>query len=106
MRRCTRCSCDSRRANAVPTPVVDAPKATRRARRRLLANGAVAMLAAAVIALAGLVGVDEIRGASVPADEPTPSVTAPTSPFPERFASPLNDLSIGYPAGWRTRAAT
>jgi hypothetical protein len=95
-----------RRANAVPTPVVDAPKAARRARRRLFANGAVAMLAAAVIALAGLAGVDEIRGASVPADQPTPSVTPSTGPFTERFDSPLNVLSIGYPSGWQTRAAT
>ena len=57
-----------RRANAVPTIVVDAPKAARRARRRLLANGAVAMLAAAAIAVATFAGVDAIRSAPVPAD--------------------------------------
>jgi hypothetical protein len=55
-----------RRANAVPTPVVDPPKATRRARRRLFVNGAVAMLAVAAIALAGLAGLDDIRSAPVP----------------------------------------
>lgn len=95
-----------RRANAVPTPVVDAPKAARRARRRLLVNGAVATLAAAAIALAGLAGVDKIRSAPVPADQPTPSVTPSMSPSTGRFDSPLNGLSIGYPAGWQTRAAT
>jgi hypothetical protein len=62
-----------RRANAVTTIVVDAPKAARRARRRLLANGAVAMLAAAAIAVATFTGVDAIRSATVPADRPTPS---------------------------------
>jgi Tol biopolymer transport system component len=62
-----------RRANAVPTTVVDAPKAARRARRRLLANGAIAVVAAAAIALATLAGVDAIRSAPVPADRPTPS---------------------------------
>ena len=33
-----------RRANAAPTPTVDAPKATRRARRRLFANGVIASM--------------------------------------------------------------
>jgi Tol biopolymer transport system component len=62
-----------RRANAVPTIPVDAPKAARRARRRLLANGAIAMLAAAAIAVATVAGVGAIRSAPVPADRPTPS---------------------------------
>jgi dipeptidyl aminopeptidase/acylaminoacyl peptidase len=62
-----------RRANAVPTIVVDAPKAARQARRRLLANGAIAVLAAAAIAVATIAGVDAIRSAPIPADRPTPS---------------------------------
>src|SRR5919201_351758 len=62
-----------RRANAVPTIVVDAPKASRRARRRLLANGAIAVLATAAIAVATVTGVDAIRSAPVPADRPTPT---------------------------------
>ena len=37
--------------------------------------------------------------------EPSP-VTQLTPPFTERFDSPLHGLSIGYPSGWRTRAAT
>ena len=95
-----------RRANAVATPRVDAAKATRRARRRLFVNGAIAMVAVAAIALAGLAGVDEIRGDRVPADQQTNTVTPPPTQFTERFDSPLNGLSIGYPSGWRTRAAT
>lgn len=61
-----------RRANAISTIVVDARKAARRARRRLLASGAVALLAAAAIALATFAGVDAIRSAPIPAN-PTPS---------------------------------
>jgi hypothetical protein len=95
-----------RRANGVATPGVDATKATRRARRRLFVNGAVALVAVAAMALAGLAGVDEIRGDQVPADQQTHTVTPPPTPFTERFDSPLNGLSIGYPSGWRTRAAT
>jgi hypothetical protein len=98
-----------RRANAVASPVVDAPKATRRARRRLLVNGVVAMLAVVTIASVGIAGVDELRSSPVPA-APTPSVTPSITPQPTRFTetfdSPLNGLSIGYPPGWRTRAAT
>jgi hypothetical protein len=48
-----------------------------------------------------------------PGGQPTPTTTEngqpvaqPSFPFTERFDSPLNDLSIGYPSGWRTRAAT
>jgi hypothetical protein len=36
---------------------------------------------------------------------PDPSSSVTTS-FTERFDSPMNDLSIGYPAGWRVRPAT
>jgi Tol biopolymer transport system component len=61
-----------RRANAIPTIAVDAPKAARRARRRLVASAAVAVLAAAVIAVATFAGVDAIRSAPIPAN-PTPS---------------------------------
>jgi len=62
-----------RRASGAPTIAVDAPKAARRARRRLLANGAIAVLAAAAIAVATFTGVDSIRSAPVPAGPPTPS---------------------------------
>jgi hypothetical protein len=48
---------------------------------------------------------DRSRDVSVADSIPSP-VTQPPSPFTERFDSPLHGLSIGYPAGWRTRAAT
>ena len=47
-------------------------------------------------------------GAEIP-PAPIPTETPPTPssrPFTERFDSPLHGLSIGYPSGWRTRAAT
>ncbi len=73
-----------RRASAVPIIVVDAPRAARRARRRLLVNGAVAVLAAAAIALATFAGVDAIsRSAPAPrpADQPTPENPRPAGIF-------------------------
>ena len=62
-----------RRANAVPATWVDTPRAVRRARRHLFVNGAVAMVATAIITVATFAGVDAIRSAPVPADRPTPS---------------------------------
>jgi Tol biopolymer transport system component len=58
-----------RRASAVDSSELDAPRAARRARRRLLANGAVAVLAMAAIALATFAGVSAVRTAPVPADD-------------------------------------
>jgi hypothetical protein len=40
-----------------------------------------------------------------PMGSPSP-VTQPSPPLTERFDSRLHGLSIGYPSGWRTRAAT
>jgi WD40 repeat protein len=62
-----------RRANAVPTIAVDAPKAARRARRRLLANGAIGVLAAAAIGVGAFTGVHAIRSMPIPAHHPTPN---------------------------------
>ena len=95
-----------RRANALGTPVVDARKASRRARRRLAVNGAVAMVAVAAIALAGLAGLSEFRSASVPGGEPTPSASTVTSPTPsppaqpKTFASQTYGYSVTLPKGW------
>ena len=61
-----------RRASTVPTTEVDAPKAARRGRRRLLANGALAVLATAAIAGATFAGIQAVRTAPIPADRPTP----------------------------------
>jgi hypothetical protein len=44
-----------------------------------------------------------------PAGQPTPTTTEngeALGEFTERFDSPLHGVSIGYPSGWRTRAAT
>jgi Tol biopolymer transport system component len=82
-----------RRANASPTIPVDAPKAARRARRRLLANGAIVMLAAAAIAVATVAGVDAIRSAPVPADRPTPS-PAPFNPRPSHDVLSFTDRAL------------
>lgn len=57
-----------RRADAVPIVAVDTPTAVRRARRRLLLNGAVATVAAVAIAVATFTGVDAVGSAPVPAD--------------------------------------
>jgi Tol biopolymer transport system component len=62
-----------RRADAVPAAPIDAPTAVRRARRRLVLNGAVATVAAAAIAVATFTGIDAIRSAPIPADPPPPS---------------------------------
>ena len=69
-----------RRADTVPAPPVDTTTVVRRARRRLVLNGAVATVAAAAIAVTAFAGIDAIRSAPIPADEPTPTgVFAPVA---------------------------
>jgi hypothetical protein len=41
-----------------------------------------------------------------PTATPAQPAGQPSPRFTERFDSPLHGLSIGYPSGWRTRAAT
>ena len=62
-----------RRADTVPAMSVDAPTAVRRARRRLVVNGAVATVAAAALVMTTFAGLDALRGAPGPADHPTPN---------------------------------
>ncbi len=62
-----------RRAHAVPATPVGTGTAVRRARRRLLVNGIVTTVAAAVIAVATVAGIDAIRTAPIPGHEPTPT---------------------------------
>jgi Tol biopolymer transport system component len=62
-----------RRADAVPATPVDTPTAVRRARRRLVLNGAVATVAVAAIVVATFAGLHSIRSAPIPVDEPTPT---------------------------------
>ncbi len=81
----------------------------RRDRKRRNQRAAAGVLGIAVFALATirfvrLIGLE--RGPVIPAS-PSPTASAPiVSPFTERFDSPLHGLSIGYPSGWQTRAAT
>jgi Tol biopolymer transport system component len=63
-----------RRAGAAPAAPAHTPKTVQRARRRLVLNGAVAMLAVVAIAVASLAGVDAIRSAPIPADTPVPVI--------------------------------
>jgi dipeptidyl aminopeptidase/acylaminoacyl peptidase len=87
-----------RRANAVPTIVVDAPKAARRARRRLALNGTVAVLAAAAIAVATFAGVDAmIRTARIPADDRSEELGI-FAPVAGRIVY-VNEADLGYDPG-------
>ena len=90
-----------------PTPFLDAEPLARRARRRAARTVVGGMIGVAAAIAALFAGASQLRGAPpiVPADSPTPTVS-PTGSFTERFDSPLNGLSIGYPSGWQTRAAT
>ncbi|HEY6566753.1 MAG TPA: hypothetical protein VI341_04460 [Actinomycetota bacterium] len=88
-----------------PAPFPDAAPLIRRGRRRAARTavvGAVGIAAAVAVLFAGIA---EIRTAPAPAPAVQPTTT-PMGPFTERFDSPLHGLSIGYPSGWRTRAAT
>jgi hypothetical protein len=84
----------------------------RKRRNQRVAAGVlgIAVFAIAAIGFVRLLGSE--RGPVIgPATSPSPTaspspVTQPPSPFTERFDSPLQGLSIGYPSGWRTRAAT
>lgn len=62
-----------RRADTVPATPADTPTVVRRARRRILLNGALATVAAVAITVATFAGVDAIRSAPIPADDPTPT---------------------------------
>jgi hypothetical protein len=84
----------------------------RKRRNQRVAAGVlgIAVFAIAAIGLVRLLGSE--RGSVIgPATSPSPTaspspVTQPSPSFTETFDSPLHGLSIGYPSGWRTRAAT
>jgi Tol biopolymer transport system component len=86
-----------RRADTIRTIELDTPTAVRRARRRLALNGAVATVAAAAMAVATLAGVDAIRNAPIPADEPTP--TGIFAPVAGRIVYVNDGIDRGYEAG-------
>jgi hypothetical protein len=84
----------------------------RKRRNQRIAAGVVgiAVFTFAAIGFIRLLGSEResvIGPATSPSSTASPSpVTQPPSPFTERFDSPLHGLSIGYPSGWRTRAAS
>ena len=70
----------------------------------------IAVFALAAIGFVRLIG-SERAPVIAPAGSPSPTaspspVTQPPPPFTETFDSPLHGLSIGYPSGWQTRAAS
>ena len=87
-----------RRAHTVPAAPVGTRTAVRRARRRLVLNGAVATVAAAAIAVATFAGVDAIRSAPIPADEPTP--TGIFAPVAGRILYENTGVDRGYGPGF------
>src|SRR4029434_3571144 len=70
-----------RRAGSVSATPTDAPKAIRRARRRLVLNAAAGTLVGLAVLAGALAGVRTIQAAPTPAASPTPA------PTPARFGS-------------------
>ena len=62
-----------RRAGTISATPTDAPKAIRRARRRLVLNAAVGTLVGLAVLAGALAGVRAIQAAPTPADPPTPT---------------------------------
>lgn len=87
-----------------PTPFLDAEPLTRRARRRAARTVIVGVVGVAAAVAVLFAGVAQIRTAPAPLPADAPPALRP--PFTGRFDSPLYGLSIGYPSGWRARAAT
>jgi len=105
----------ARRVDTLPVTPPDTPTAVRRARRRLLVNGAVTTIAAVLIVVTAFAGLDAIRSSFTPANRPTPSPTPsatslthfaglpPTGAMPSK---PENDgrvilnISPAVGAGW------
>jgi hypothetical protein len=79
----------------------------RSARTGVLASALVVALTGCTPTPSGTDTAASVERAASPSPMASPSpVTQPPPPFTERFDSPLHGLSIGYPSGWRTRAAT
>jgi hypothetical protein len=107
-----------RMANEAGFAPVEPGPVVRKARRRLARTVGGTLLVAGALVAGALVAANGLMNAArtqmpQPAGQPTPTTTEseqavgqPSPPFTERFDSPLHGLSIGYPSGWRTRAAT
>jgi hypothetical protein len=97
-----------------PSELRPTARALRRIRvGRAIRSGAVLATVAALVigGFAGARSLTSDEAAPVRPAGPRPAPVASPSPvtqpsFTERFDSPLHGLSIGYPSGWRTRAAT
>jgi hypothetical protein len=79
----------------------------RKQRNQRVAAGAlgIAVFALAAVGFVRLLGAE--RGPVIgPAPTASPSAVTEPPAFTETFDSPLHGFSIGYPSGWRTRAAT
>ena len=107
-----------RMANETGFAPVEPGPVVRKARRRLARTVGGTLLTAGALVAGALVAANGLMNAARtqmprPAGQPRPTTTEngqsvgqPSSPFTERFDSPLHGLSMGYPSGWRTRAAT
>jgi hypothetical protein len=69
-----------RRAGAISATPTDAPKAVRRARRRLVLNAAVGTVVGIAVLAGAFAGVRTIQAAPIPADPPVEPRPAPAAP--------------------------
>jgi hypothetical protein len=103
-----------RMANEAGFAPVEPGPVVRKARRRLARTVGGTLLMAGALVAGTLVAANGLMNAArtqmpQPGGQPTPTTTEngeALGEFTERFDSPLHGLSIGYPSGWRTRAAT
>lgn len=103
-----------RMANEAGFAPVEPGPVVRKARRRLARTVGGTLLMAGALVAGALVAANGLMNAArtqlpQPGGQPTPTTTEngeALGEFTERFDSPLHGLSIGYPSGWRTRAAT
>ncbi len=103
-----------RMANEAGFAPVEPGPVVRKARRRLARTVGGTLLMAGALVGGTLVAANGLMNAArtqmpQPGGQPAPTTTEngeALGEFTERFDSPLHGLSIGYPSGWRTRAAT
>jgi Tol biopolymer transport system component len=74
-----------RRVGTISATPIDTPKAVRRARRRLIRNGAVTAIGGAAVVVGAFLGVRTIDSGPIPVNPPTPTV-APTPGSPRALA--------------------